>query len=203
MSTGERGGIVHWSIPKTRKGHVFGTLGTSGCEFRSIVSVICFLQNADPRLKKPKTRPWCLRLLSNWELEFVFLLGGMVKLRWCDHICDSQKGLYSQIFPILDIQGRFCYCFNIFLGGVHRWRFDRIYQIQRNESSMNPTDSLNQIDIHKKTSSRWLKVPFSSPSWRSLNPLQGSLNHPKKVTLNHQDLEMRQFFPKLDVAVWF
>ena len=29
-------------------------------------------------------------------------------------------------------------------------------------------------------------VPFSSPSWRSLNPLKGSLNHPKKVTLNHQ-----------------
>ena len=28
-------------------------------------------------------------------------------------------------------------------------------------------------------------VPFSSPSWRSLNPLKGSLNHPKKVTLNH------------------
>ena len=34
--------------------------------------------------------------------------------------------------------------------------------------------------------SRWFKVPFSSPSWRSLNPLKGSLNHPKKVTLNHQ-----------------
>ena len=33
---------------------------------------------------------------------------------------------------------------------------------------------------------RWFKVPFSSPSWRSLNPLKGSLNHPKKVTLNHQ-----------------
>ena len=33
---------------------------------------------------------------------------------------------------------------------------------------------------------RWFKVPFSSPSWRSLKPLKGSLNHPKKVTLNHQ-----------------
>ena len=33
---------------------------------------------------------------------------------------------------------------------------------------------------------RWFKVPFSSPSWRSLNPLKGSLNHHKKVTLNHQ-----------------
>ena len=29
-------------------------------------------------------------------------------------------------------------------------------------------------------------MTFSSPSWRSLNPLEGSLNHPKKVTLNHQ-----------------
>ena len=39
-------------------------------------------------------------------------------------------------------------------------------------------------------STRWFKVPFSSPSWRSLNPLKilkGSLNHPKKVTLNHQE----------------
>jgi len=30
-------------------------------------------------------------------------------------------------------------------------------------------------------------VTFSSPSWRSLNPLKGSLNHPKKVTLNHPE----------------
>ena len=29
-------------------------------------------------------------------------------------------------------------------------------------------------------------VTFLYPSWRSLNPLKGSLNHPKKVTLNHQ-----------------
>ena len=29
-------------------------------------------------------------------------------------------------------------------------------------------------------------MTFLSPSWRSLNPLKGSLNHPKKVTLNHQ-----------------
>ena len=43
-----------------------------------------------------------------------------------------------------------------------------------------------KIYKQKKTSSRWFKVPFSSPSWRSLNPLKGSLNHPKKVTLNHQ-----------------
>ena len=32
----------------------------------------------------------------------------------------------------------------------------------------------------------WFKVTFSSPSWRSLNPLKASLNNPKKVTLNHQ-----------------
>ena len=31
----------------------------------------------------------------------------------------------------------------------------------------------------------WFKVTFWSPSWRSLNPLKGSLNQPKKVTLNH------------------
>ena len=36
--------------------------------------------------------------------------------------------------------------------------------------------------------SRWFKVTFSSPRFRSFNPLKGSLNHPKKVTLNHQGL---------------
>ena len=40
--------------------------------------------------------------------------------------------------------------------------------------------------LHVMNTSRWFKVPFSSPSWRSLNPLKGSLDHPKKVTLNHQ-----------------
>ena len=29
-------------------------------------------------------------------------------------------------------------------------------------------------------------MTFSSPSWRSFNPLKGSLNHPKKVTKNRQ-----------------
>ena len=45
-----------------------------------------------------------------------------------------------------------------------------------------------QEDLHQSESKcpRWFKVTFSSPSWRSLNPLKGSLNHPKKVTLNHQ-----------------
>ena len=33
---------------------------------------------------------------------------------------------------------------------------------------------------------RWFKVTFWSPSWRSLNPLKGSLNHPKKVIKNCQ-----------------
>ncbi len=37
-----------------------------------------------------------------------------------------------------------------------------------------------------KMTSRWFKVTFWSPSWRSLNPLKGNFNHPKKVTLNHQ-----------------
>ena len=46
----------------------------------------------------------------------------------------------------------------------------------------------NQHAINRKTisSTRWFKVTFSSPSWRSLNHLKGSLNHPKKVTKNCQ-----------------
>ena len=41
-------------------------------------------------------------------------------------------------------------------------------------------------------------MTFSSPSWRSLNPLKGSLNHPKKVTLNH--LEGNVSLPDLGVG---
>ena len=40
--------------------------------------------------------------------------------------------------------------------------------------------------MNMMTNTRWFKVTFSSPSWRSLNPLKGSLNHPKKVTKNCQ-----------------
>ena len=38
----------------------------------------------------------------------------------------------------------------------------------------------------EKLITRWFKVTFSSPRWRSLNPFKGSLKHPKKVTLNHE-----------------
>ena len=38
-----------------------------------------------------------------------------------------------------------------------------------------------------KKATRWFKVTFSSPSWRSLNHLKGSLNHPKKVAKNCQE----------------
>ena len=41
--------------------------------------------------------------------------------------------------------------------------------------------------INEKQITRWFKVTFSSPSWRSLKPLKGSLNHLKKVTKNHQE----------------
>ena len=40
--------------------------------------------------------------------------------------------------------------------------------------------------VELSTLTRWFKVTFSSPTWRSLNPSKGSLNHPQKVTLNHQ-----------------
>ena len=35
-------------------------------------------------------------------------------------------------------------------------------------------------------------VTFSSPIWRSLKHLKGSLNNPKKVTLNHLDYKKNQ-----------
>ena len=48
-----------------------------------------------------------------------------------------------------------------------------------------PQTSTPPKQKHQKTHTRWFKVTFSSPSWRSLNHWKGSLNHPKKVTLNH------------------
>ena len=39
-----------------------------------------------------------------------------------------------------------------------------------------------QTSSNKTLQSRWFKMPFSSPSWRSLNLSKRSLNHPKKVT---------------------
>ena len=44
-------------------------------------------------------------------------------------------------------------------------------------------------------------MPFTSPSWRSLNPLKGSLNHPKKVTLNHQAHIFSFFLPFLIILL--
>ena len=38
----------------------------------------------------------------------------------------------------------------------------------------------------EKLTSQVIQSALFIPSWRSLNPLKGSLNHPKKVTLNHQ-----------------
>ena len=38
----------------------------------------------------------------------------------------------------------------------------------------------------KMLGTRWFKVTFSSPSWRSLNHSKGSFNHPKKGTKNCQ-----------------
>ena len=53
----------------------------------------------------------------------------------------------------------------------------------------------NAKNIWVATTSRWFKVLFSSPIWRSLNPFKSSLNHPKKVTLNHQASNLPGWFP--------
>ncbi len=50
------------------------------------------------------------------------------------------------------------------------------------------------LTCKKEITTRWFKVTFSSPIWRSLNHLKGSLNHPKKVTKNCQVLS--QFLGK-------
>ena len=43
---------------------------------------------------------------------------------------------------------------------------------------------LNKGFINNSQNTRWFKVTFWFPTWRSLSPLKGSLNHPKKVTKN-------------------
>ena len=47
-----------------------------------------------------------------------------------------------------------------------------------------------------------IQSALSSPSWRSLNPLKGSLNHPKKVTFNHQDLNYSWNMQPEDTCHW-
>ena len=50
-------------------------------------------------------------------------------------------------------------------------------------STWNPQKNQQiQLPLKEKTCTRWFKVTFLCPSWRSLNSLKGSLNHPKKVT---------------------
>ena len=61
-----------------------------------------------------------------------------------------------------------------------------VFFLKNNQKQPKKTRTHVIIMSETKTMSRWFKVPFSSPSWRSLNLLKGSLNHPKKVTLNHQ-----------------
>ena len=51
----------------------------------------------------------------------------------------------------------------------------------------------------QKIYTRWFKVTFSSPSWRSLNHLKGSLNHRKKVTKNCQ---VDMFVYPEELVVW-
>ena len=63
------------------------------------------------------------------------------------------------------------------------------------KSGWNPASpEKSHLRIWKLKDSRWFKVPFSSPSWRSLNPLKGSLDHPKKVTKNRQVIAFRWLF---------
>ncbi len=49
--------------------------------------------------------------------------------------------------------------------------------------------------LRQRPWTRWFKVTFLSPSWRSLNHLKGSLNHPKKATKNCQELKFKLFLP--------
>ena len=48
-----------------------------------------------------------------------------------------------------------------------------------------PMGPIEFVKNHQPGDSKW---PFDHLVWRSLSHLKGSLNHPKKVTLNHQEL---------------
>ena len=58
-----------------------------------------------------------------------------------------------------------------------------------NKKWVNLTDMQGKIHL-EHIHTRWFKVTFSSPSWRSLNHLKGSLDHPKKVTKNCQVISL-------------
>ena len=74
--------------------------------------------------------------------------------------------------------------FSLLKGSLWRIAITKLHPLSTvdpgHETNQDPRNSSQDI------STRWFKVTFWSPSWRSLNPLNGSLNHPKKVTLNHR-----------------
>ncbi len=55
-----------------------------------------------------------------------------------------------------------------------------------------PTHPFNQQKKWNNKNARWFNVTFSSPIWRSLCHVKGSLNYPKKVT---KDCQMLVFLP--------
>ena len=117
--------------------------------------------------------------MSSWELKcahfssvlrITFFLGGTSHLLEKQHIYTFTKKRAFQ-------NSRFAIC-TLSMGFKRKADPAEVEEIEDEEEAFFRSQFLNHP--------RWFKVPFSSPSWRSLNPLKGSLNHPKKVTLNHQ-----------------
>ena len=103
-----------------------------------------------------------------------------------DHL-DDQKVTWKKLVIYSIKSKRFM---NMVTGTVGNWLVS--FKIQSPFYLRWKSQDKSMLKMHP----RWFKVTFWSPSWRSLNPLKGSLNHPKKVTLNHQVRLFSHIFSK-------
>ena len=115
---------------------------------------------------------WCFEFLCVWEVIMnihIFFLQGVFFIKTLYFCGGYQEGVPIIFAPIPTSQLLRRFAANISINsqmGLEYWPTNLPYILVK--------------------CTRWFKVTFSSLSWRSLNPLEGSLNHPKKVTLNHQ-----------------
>ena len=117
-----------------------------------------------------------------------------IQLKSPNELWHFRKNTHSYLHILLKLGGGFQY----FLFSPRKLGFhDPIWRAYFSNGVGEPTTNQwnwSSSGPYRYKTSRWFKVPFPSPSWRSLNPLKGSLNHPKKGTKNCQDIKFSQAY---------
>ena len=120
---------------------------------------------------------WKIRRFSGVSHVTFFFSGGYISPRLLEAVCVYFRVDMSEAMGLGLGWGEGA------LGVVPTWELSVFFHLQWSGK----TWESKTLQDRKKLMTRWFKVTFSSPSWRSLNPLKGSLNHPKKVTKTCQE----------------